>query len=215
MWLNRRRKVQQVPVFEHTKYATDEYNNTGCELRAFVDNFTSDKDTWHSYIGVYETLFEPIKSTATRVMEIGVSEGGSINMWSKYFSQAEIHGVDINLSRMLHTFTDPRIKLHSGDAYSTSFVDKFEPGSFDAIIDDGPHTLESMIQFVQLYPKLVKQDGLMIIEDVQSADWIPQILKHLPKHLYQSTLVFDRRHLKGRYDDIQIVIRNTENIVGI
>jgi spermidine synthase len=179
-----------------------------------LTNNNTDKNTLHSYVDVYEKLFKSIRLTATRVMEIGVFDGGSIDMWSKYFLHAEIHGVDIDLRRNKYSFTDPRIMLHSENAYSSSFVNTFEHGSFDVIIDDGPHTLESMIQFVQLYPKLLKQNGLLIIEDVQSADWIPEILKHLPIDLQQSVIVFDRRHIKGRYDDIQIVVRNS-SMIGI
>jgi hypothetical protein len=183
------------------------YNNK-LTLHDVINNNT-DKNTVHSYIEVYEKLFEPIRLTASRIMEIGIYEGGSIDMWSKYFLNAEIHGADIDLRYNKYSFTDPRIKLHCENAYSNSFVSIFDCQSFDVIIDDGPHTLDSMIQFVQLYPKLLKQNGLMIIEDVQSADWIPEILKHLPIELQQSVIVFDRRHIKGRYDDIQIVIRNT------
>jgi cephalosporin hydroxylase len=213
MWL--RRKKNPPLIAHHSNFANHNYDNTGSGLRQFANSITTDKDTWHSYLGVYETLFEDIKDTATRIMEIGVSEGGSINMWSNYFTNAEIYGADIDLSRMHYTFTDPRIKLYNGNAYDQAFVDSLEQDSFDAIIDDGPHTLESMIQFVNLYPKLLKPNGLLIIEDVQSADWIPQILKNLPNHMIQSSVVFDRRHLKNRYDDIQIVCRNTPDIVGI
>ena len=214
MWLSKG-KHTPIVVENHTDSVIDKYNNTGTQLRQYADNVTTDKDTWHSYLGVYETLFESIRETATRIMEIGVCQGGSIQMWSQYFSNAEIHGVDIDFSRVNYKFDTSRIHLHTRDAYTDSFVDTFELASFDVIIDDGPHTLDSMIRIVQLYPKLIKENGLLIIEDVQSADWIPQILKHLPAELCQSTVVFDRRHLKDRYDDIQIVIRNTKNIVGV
>lgn len=214
MWL-RKQKTSPPKISHHSEYITSDYNNTGSNLRSFTNYITTDKDTWHSYLGVYETLFESIRDSATRIMEIGVCEGGSIDMWSKYFTNAEIYGADIDLTRIHYKFTDPRIKLYNKNAYDQAFVDSLEEQSFDAIIDDGPHTLESMIQFVKLYPKLLKPDGLLIIEDVQSADWIPEILKNLPKHMIQSSVIFDRRHLKGRYDDIQIVCRNTPDIVGI
>ena len=38
---------------------------------------------------------------------------------------------------------------------------------FDFIIDDAPHTLESMIDCIKLYHDLLTENGIMIIEDVQ------------------------------------------------
>jgi len=35
------------------------------------------------------------------------------------------------------------------------------------MLDDGPHTLESMKQFIKLYSQIMTDDGILIIEDVQ------------------------------------------------
>jgi hypothetical protein len=37
---------------------------------------------------------------------------------------------------------------------------------FDVMIDDGPHTLESMLKFIRLYSKLMTDNGILIIEDI-------------------------------------------------
>ncbi len=39
---------------------------------------------------------------------------------------------------------------------------------FDFILDDAPHTLESMILFIKLYSQIMTDNSILIIEDVQS-----------------------------------------------
>ncbi len=188
----------------------EEVNHPG-SLKSYSDNFLSDKNTWHTYLDVYEKLFEPIKHTATHIFEIGISRGGSIKMWHKYFQNAEIHASDITLHNVVVDLSDSRFKIYETNAYSESFVNTFKVETFDVIIDDGPHTLDSMIHFSQLYPKLLKLHGLLVIEDIQSIDWIPEIVKHLPTHMIPNVEVFDMRHINGRYDNIMIVCRNSKN----
>jgi hypothetical protein len=36
------------------------------------------------------------------------------------------------------------------------------------VLDDGPHTLESMIKFIEFYSQILADDGILIIEDVQT-----------------------------------------------
>jgi hypothetical protein len=50
-----------------------------------------DKGTVHSYIDqYYETALAPYRTTALRVLEIGINQGHSLMMWKEYFLQAEI-----------------------------------------------------------------------------------------------------------------------------
>lgn len=185
-------------------------------LITFCDDRLTDKNTTHSYIEAYEELFSAKKETATHVLEIGIGpympNGGSILMWAGYFSQAKVHAVDIitmdtvNLLLVPH----PRIHLHvHNDAYQTNFfVNTFLSKSdrFDIIVDDGPHTIESMVRFLKLYSQVLKEDGIMVIEDVQSMDWIDILRDCTPEHLKPFIRVLDRRAVKGRYDDIMFVV---------
>jgi hypothetical protein len=61
-----------------------------------------------------------------------------------------------------------------------------------------------MIDFVKLYLSYLKDDGTAVIEDVQSPEWVPRILQHVPSEY--NSVVYDRRHIKNRWDDILIVI---------
>ena len=74
------------------------------------------------------------------------------------------------------------------------------------MLDDGPHTLESMVQFIRLYSKIMADDGILIIEDVQDWSWINVLTNEVPDHLKQFVKVYDLRQNKGRYDDIVFTI---------
>ena len=77
---------------------------------------------------------------------------------------------------------------------------------FDYMLDDGPHTLESMEDFIKLYTPLMSKNGILIIEDIQDIDWIDQLKNITPENLKQYIKVYDLRKNKGRYDDIVFTI---------
>lgn len=74
------------------------------------------------------------------------------------------------------------------------------------IIDDGPHSLESMLFFAKNYSQLLTDNGILIIEDVQSAQWIQRIINEFPTDLKNYVYVVDLRKNKNRYDDILIIL---------
>jgi len=54
----------------------------------------------------------------------------------------------------------------------------------------------------------LKSGGLMVIEDIQNMDLISLLLKNIISLKSNDRVeVFDRRHIKDRYDDIMIVIK--------
>lgn len=185
-------------------------------LAAHCDDHLTDKNTSHSYLEAYETLFSAKRESATHVLEIGVGpympNGGSMLMWAGYFPNAKIHAADIIPMNKVNPLLipHPRIYLHvHNDAYEMGFfVNTFlsKKDRFDIIIDDGPHTLESMILFIKMYTQVLKEDGILVVEDVQSIDWIDALRANTPDHLKPFIQVHDRRSVKGRYDDILFVI---------
>ena len=47
----------------------------------------------------------------------------------------------------------------------------------------------------------------MIIEDLQSFDWVDELTKYVPFEYKDKVEVFDLRQMKGRYDDLLFVIK--------
>lgn len=185
-------------------------------LASFCDDTLTDKNTNHSYVDAYESLFSGKRETATSVLEIGIGpympNGGSILMWAGYFPNARVHTVDIIPMDTVNPLLipHPRIHLHvNNNAYHTNFfTNTFLSKSerFDIIVDDGPHTIESMVRFLKLYSQVLKEDGIMVIEDVQNIDWIEILRDCTPEALKPYIQVLDRRSVKGRYDDILFVV---------
>ena len=182
-------------------------NKTLVEL---VDNTRTDKNTTHSYLPLYEELLASRKTTAKNVLEIGIQDGGSIKLWRDYFESAIIHGVDIiSIDNIWEEIkNDERIILHtSTDGYSDDFFyNKIFGKKFDVIIDDGPHTLGSMIRVVVSYSYLLADDGILILEDIQDWSWMWFFEECTPGYLKPFMEKYDLTKTKGRYDDIVFVI---------
>lgn len=181
-------------------------------LLELVDHARTDKNNGHCYLETYERLFCSLRQTRCTILEIGIDKGGSIKLWNDYFANANIIGLDIKpkCSEWGDIEHLPRVTLFSEtNAYdetffNSNFVDRNI--KCDVVIDDGPHTLGSMLQFVTLYSKLLSDCGVLIVEDVQNMSWIEALRFVTPKHLRHCVEVYDLRHINNRWDDILFVI---------
>ena len=181
-------------------------------LKSLVDNSRTDKDTTHSYLELYDKLLSKRKETAKNILEIGIYKGGSIKLWHDFFTNSTIYGLDImsidhvwdeiknNKRIILHTSTD----AYDEDYFNYTLLQKNL--KFDFILDDGPHTLESMKTFIKLYSQLLTDDGILIIEDVQGINWLHTLIDETPDNLKQYIKMYDFRETKNRYDDIIFII---------
>lgn len=181
-----------------------------------LNNDCTDKNTVHSYLPIYDDLLKDKRETAKYVLEVGIDRGGSIKLWHDYFTNATVYGLDNRTDEIVHAreILDPargeRVKLlFSSDAYDeTFFQEKFVDTNmkFDMVLDDGPHTLESMQTFIKLYSQILTDDGILIVEDVYEWDWIEKLSEAVPDDLKDFVYIHDLRANKGRYDDILFII---------
>lgn len=181
-------------------------------LDQIADNTRTDKNTVHSYLPLYQELLISKKETAKNVLEVGILHGGSIKLWSDYFTNATVYGLDImdihdiwdgiknNEKIILHTSTN----AYDNDFFTANFLNKNVKCDF--MLDDGPHTLESMKQFIKLYSQIMTDDGILIIEDVPTGNWISILENEVPEQLKPFVKVYDLRPNKNRYDDIVFTI---------
>lgn len=179
-------------------------------LLSLIDNSRTDKNTAHTYIDLYETLLGSRKQTAKAVLEVGIYRGGSIKLWNDYFPNATIYAVDIMPRKDVWSeLNKPRIQLYcETDAYSQDFINKLGEVRFDMVLDDGPHSLASQVAFIKLYLPLLAENGILIIEDVQSMNWIERLKEAVPEDKRHRINVYDLRAKKGRYDDIVFTVTN-------
>jgi GT2 family glycosyltransferase len=131
-------------------------------------------DKWSLYIHEYDRLFQPYRSQPVRLLEIGIQNGGSLEIWSKYFAQAEaLIGCDINPDCAQLQYEDQRIQVIVGDANavaSRQAVQAITP-KLDLLIDDGSHVSGDIIESFLHYFPMLEDGGLYVAEDLHCSYW--------------------------------------------
>ena len=131
-------------------------------------------DKWALYLREYDRLFAPYREQTISMLEIGIQNGGSLEIWSQYFPNAQkFVGCDINPDCAKLTYADPRIAVIVGDATTqdTQAQVLAQSASFDLIIEDGSHTSSDIVKaFVRYFPAL-KTGGLFVAEDLHCSYW--------------------------------------------
>lgn len=181
------------------KYDTDKYLNSKV---GFVKSRPENK---HCYVEeYYGPTFAKIKEKAKHILEIGVDFGGSLLLWRDYFLNADITGVDIDLCNKV--LGEERINMIVSDAYLQNFIDSLPDNYYDVIIDDGPHSYESMKIFLESYHTKLSKNGILVLEDIPDTQWIDRLWNFIPENLKKYATVYDYRSKYGRFDDMLIVI---------
>ncbi len=160
---------------------------------------SGDKGTAHSYIeNYYHHKFEKIRLNKLNILEIGVSTGLSLEMWSEYFPKSNIIGIE--LENISYKPSNNRIKVIIGDATDSKTFENIN--GLDIIIDDGSHVFTDQIfSYAILYDKLNK-GGIYIIEDVKNINDVGTFFSRLNTN----AKIFDFRKLKKRHDDVIVEI---------
>lgn len=146
------------------------YGFDGDLLAIFAGNHGAIVHKWHHYIPIYDRYFARYRGTAVKFLEIGVSKGGSLQMWRRYFgADAVLFGIDINPDCAGFDGQSGRVRIGSqADAgFLNAVVD--EMGGVDVVLDDGSHRMEHVrASLAKLYPRLT-EGGLYMIEDLHTA----------------------------------------------
>jgi SAM-dependent methyltransferase len=127
---------------------------------------------WTHYFPIYERHFSRFKNTSCVILEIGCGQGGSLQLWKRYFGpHADIVGVDIEPA--CKEFEEDQIRVFIGDQSDPVFLNRLldEIAEPDVIIDDGSHVMAHLnASFDVLYPRLAK-NGVYLVEDLHTAYW--------------------------------------------
>ena len=124
------------------------------------------------YFEIYDRYFSRFRGKAVTVLEIGISHGGSLQMWKQYFGEhARIFGVDNNPE--CQKFEEDQVKIYIGSQEDRNFLQylKKEIPRVDILIDDGGHTMrQQIVTFEEMYDH-VKDDGVYLCEDLHTSYW--------------------------------------------
>jgi hypothetical protein len=146
------------------------YSFKGVLLDIFVENKSNVVHKWHHYIPLYEKYFSNFRNRKIRFLEIGVSKGGSLQMWRKYFGRdAIIFGIDINPECEKYNGLAGQVRI--GSQSDAKFLHSVvaEMGGVDIVLDDGSHRMDHIVASLRvLFPQL-NNSGIYLIEDLHTA----------------------------------------------
>jgi len=174
-------------IYSQLKYPLTDKNTKHC----YIDKIYNKFDTNNYYLNI------------KNVLEIGISKGDSIRLWHDYFINATIYGIDIKKKT---TISSDRINLIIGNAYDSKILNTL-PNNFDLIIDDGPHTLDSMIYIVTNYINKLNDNGYIIIEDIPRKSWFQNLEDAIVDKSTLEIIKYDLRSVKNRFDDMVFIIK--------
>jgi len=124
------------------------------------------------YFDIYDRHFFKWRGKPVRLLEIGVWQGGSLDLWRKYFGpQATIFGIDIDPDCAARADHPNQVRIGSQD--DPEFLDRVvdEMGPPDIVLDDGSHIgRHQSASFHALFPRLA-EGGLYVIEDLCTSYW--------------------------------------------
>lgn len=139
----------------------------------FFNKLSKRCDKWKPYFYAYEKHLGKFKDKNSKLLEIGVQNGGSLEMWHHYFGEnCSIYGVDID-EQCLNLKYDFDVDLSVGNQEDPTFWKEYtsKNGFFDIIIDDGGHTMKQQeTSVISLFGKL-NYGGVYIIEDTHTSYW--------------------------------------------
>jgi 23S rRNA U2552 (ribose-2'-O)-methylase RlmE/FtsJ len=145
---------------EHYKNDLEEYfyTNTGRLI-----------NKWSHYFEIYDRHFSKFRGKDIVILEIGVFQGGSLQMWKKYFGpKAKIYGIDID--PRCKSFEEENIEIHIGSQSDPNFLNDLitKIPKIDILIDDGGHTMNQMkVSFDCLFDH-ISSDGVYLCEDTHT-----------------------------------------------
>lgn len=133
--------------------------------------FTTDKG--NHYLEVYDEFFGKLKNNPIKLLEIGIFKGESLKLWSEYFQNGKIFGIDLNIPDV--NFKE-NVFCAQADQASPTEIERALSGwgidAFDIIIDDASHfgTL-SAASFSTLFSSRLSAGGFYVVEDWGTGYW--------------------------------------------
>lgn len=127
-------------------------------------------DKWLHYFPIYDKWFKDFRGKDLVFVEIGVQNGGSVQMWKEYFGKnVKIIGVDID--ERCKQFEEDQITIEIGSQEDVNFWNEFKKKypRVDILLDDGGHTMnQQIVTFQQMFPH-ISEGGIYFCEDCHTS----------------------------------------------
>ena len=128
---------------------------------------------WNHYFDIYERHFNKFRNKEVVILEIGVSQGGSLQMWKEYFgNKTKIFGIDMD--PRCKELEEENIEIFIGSQSDRKFLRQVKNSipQIDILIDDGGHTMKQQIVTYEELFSHVKDEGTYLCEDLHTSYWL-------------------------------------------
>jgi 23S rRNA U2552 (ribose-2'-O)-methylase RlmE/FtsJ len=161
-----------IAPFEHKGPRPADYGEPGEFEKIFWDELDRPIVKWHHYFSIYDRHLSRFMDSEVRFLEIGVSKGGSLDVWRRFFGEkAVIFGIDIDPACASFDGISGQVRI--GSQADPDFLSAVvsEMGGVDVVLDDGSHDSNHIrTSFRTLFPKM-SEGGVYMIEDLHAAYW--------------------------------------------
>jgi hypothetical protein len=186
-----------------------------------LKHHTDKASSHHDYCKVYEQYFKHLQQDPIKFVEIGYGGyeyrdrgGAGLKMWREYFTQAEIHCIELH--QKIHIPANCEFHCMSQDDDRVATV----CAGAHIVIDDASHINPLTLKTFQLVWPVLAPGGIYVIEDIESS-WCPvdgwasgcdNPLNHeaptaanIGKHLVNDINAQYIPHFTGKYTDVESV----------
>jgi len=127
----------------------------------------TDKAHYHTFTEFYQKYLPDNPDDIKLIVEMGVADGKSLNLWREYFPHARVVGLDIDPKPFTDTFV-----CDGGDRASIEAalrLANINLESIDLFIDDGGHFMDQQqTTWLTVWPYL-RKDAIFIMEDLHTS----------------------------------------------
>jgi cephalosporin hydroxylase len=184
----------------------NQYKDLSIKYQNLTDKlkYQRNYDNAHTYSVIYDRLFYQYKEKEVDFLEIGLNFGGNVAICSEYFSKINHYGIDMQDNVIIDK---SKFTFYHGSFDDENIVKKVYERKYDIILEDASHILEHQIKSIEIYLPLLKENGIMIIEDVQNMNNLVSLYSKINSETHFSYTI-DMRKNKFKNDDILLVIEN-------
>lgn len=131
--------------------------------------FGTDKSAcFHGLCATYERFLAPLRKRRFTLVEFGVRDGASLNMWAAWLPRATVIGIDPNAASVTPVYDNVKILVMDAFDYpAVKAVMKESPPL--VIVDDATHYWSHQINAFEEYFPCLLENGLCIVEDIETS----------------------------------------------
>lgn len=132
--------------------------------------YRSNKIMLNQFHKFYEKYFSHLKDKEFCILELGVGNKSSMNMFLEYFPKCIYYGIDSELDEEI----GERYNILKGNHNDPDFLNNVikDTPDFDIIIDDNTHFPKHQLMCFNFLFKKLNKNGIYSIEKVETSYWI-------------------------------------------